>query len=128
MNMYKDQDFQALESYLLRIPSVKGPISHDNLDDGNWTVQFSINVTHTLAWHTVQELGCVLNYLSVTERLPTVFFPVSPAPYLNGGPYDFLSWIIESKSPEFAPATCAEWLEGRLPRPVEDVAQWPEEL
>lgn len=66
----------------------------------------------------------MLNYLSVTERLPTVFMPVSPAPYLNGGPNDFLSWVIESKDPTFTPAAAAKWLEGRLPRPVEDLSLW----
>ena len=87
-------------------------------------IKFSIDVAHPLAWHVVQEFGCVLNYLSVTERLPTVFMPVSPAPYLNGGPEEYLSWVIESKSPSFKPGTVADWLEGRLPRPVDDLSQW----
>lgn len=42
---------------------------------------------------------------------------------MNGGE-EFLSWVIESQSPEFTPDLCAEWLEGRLPRPVEDINQW----
>ncbi len=42
------------------------------------TVKFSIDIDHPLAWHAIQELGNVLNYLSVTERLPNVFMPVSP--------------------------------------------------
>jgi hypothetical protein len=46
---------------------------------------------------------------------------------MNGGPRDFLSWVIESTSPEFAPERRAEWLEGRLPRPVDDLSQWKEE-
>ena len=49
--------------------------------------------------------------------------PVSPPPYMNGG-VEFLSWVIESTDPSFAPEKCAEWLEGRLPRPVDDLAQW----
>ena len=53
-----------------------------------------------------------------------MFMPVSPAPYLNGGPKDFLSWVIESKDPSFSPAVAAEWLEGRLPNPVDDPNQW----
>jgi hypothetical protein len=61
-----------------------------------------------------------MNYLSLDERLPTVFMPVSPPPYMNGGPRDYLSWVIESKSKHFMPSACAEWLEGRLPRPVTD--------
>ena len=68
----------------------------------------------------------MLNYLSVEERLPTVFMPVSPAPYLNGGPAEFLSWVIESKDPSFEPGTAAEWLESRMPHPVDDLAQWEE--
>jgi hypothetical protein len=72
----------------------------------------------------VQELGHVLNYVSLDERLPTVFMPVSPPPYMNGGPRKFLSWVIEAKTSDFAPASCAEWLEGRLPRPVDDLRVW----
>lgn len=44
-------------------------------------------------------------------------------------PREFLSPVIESTVADFAPDTCAQWLEGRLPRPVEDLTQWasPEE-
>lgn len=52
-----------------------------------------------------------------------MFKPVSPPPYLNGGE-EFWSWVIESTNPSFTPDTCAEWLEGRLPRPVEDDKEW----
>jgi hypothetical protein len=75
----------------------------------------------------VQEFGHVMNYLSIDERLPTVFYPVSPPPYMNGGPYDFLSWVIETKDKKFKPGTLMKWIEGRLPRPVEDLEQWNEE-
>ena len=87
-------------------------------------MKFGIDIDHPLAWNVVQEFGCVLNYLSVNERLSTVFMPVSPAPYLNGGPRQFLSWVIESKSTDFSASEAATWLEGRLPRPVEDQSQW----
>ena len=72
----------------------------------------------------MQEMGHVLNYVSVEERLPTVFKPVSPPPYMNGGPDEFLSWVIECPNIEFTPDICAEWLEGRLPRPVEKLSEW----
>ena len=65
-----------------------------------------------------------MNYLSLKERLPTVFMPVSPPPYMNGGPKDFLSWVIECEDSDFKPGTLADWLEGRLPRPVEDESEW----
>lgn len=118
-------DLEPLKTYLARIPGVLAGMGAGRMQDGNWWVKFVIDIGHPLAWSVVQELGCVLNYLSINERLPTVFMPVSPAPYLNGGPRDFLSWVIESKSPDFTPALCARWLEGRLPRPVEDAANWP---
>ncbi len=122
-------DFIELESYLRRVPAIGTAnegcaFGKGRFDNGNWWIKFSIDIEHPLAWHTVQELGNVLNYLSITERLPTVFKPVSPPSYLNGGPREFLSWVIESMEADFAPKTCAEWLEGRLPRPVDDPSQW----
>lgn len=116
--------FESLTEYLSRIPAVSGTIGHGSDDDGLWWVKFSIELDHKLAWHTVQELGHVLNYLSLNERLATNFHPVSPPPYMNGGPQEFLSWVIESKDREFRPGHCAKWLSGRLPKPVEDYAQW----
>jgi hypothetical protein len=87
-------------------------------------VKLVIDIEHPLAWRVVQELGHVLNYVTLKDRLPTVFMPVSPPPYMNGGPRDFLSWVIECEGNDFTPALCAEWLEGHLPRPVEDLDQW----
>ena len=122
--MGDERDFDTLQTYLSRIPGITGEIGRGHFEDGNWWVKFSIDINHTLAWHVIQELGCILNYLSVQERLPTVFMPVSPAPYLNGGPHEFLSWVIESRNPQFKPETCQRWLEGRLPQPVEDESAW----
>lgn len=118
-------EFDPLLKFLARCPAVGEGVGHGTFDDGNWWVKFDIDIRHKLAWNVVQEFGCVLNYVSIQERLPTVFYPVSPAPYLNGGPRDYLSWVIESKAPNFTPALAAEWLEGRLPRPVQDESAWP---
>jgi hypothetical protein len=115
-------EFAVLVAFLRRVPAVEDSISYGR-DDG-WWVKLSLDVDHPLAWHIVQEFGHVLNYLSVEEQLPTVFKPVSPPPYMNGGPQDFLSWVIEGLSADFSPDQCAEWLEGRLPRPVDDLSQW----
>jgi hypothetical protein len=117
-------EFTRLEAFLLRVPSVRGPIGKGREAGGQWWVKFALDIDHTLAWNVVQELGHVLNYLSLDERLPTVFKPVSSPPYMNGGPLDHLSWVIECTSPEFDPDRCAEWLEGRLPRPVGDLSEW----
>jgi hypothetical protein len=123
--------FAELVDYLRRIPAVEVNDTPSNglgtgASDGVWWVKFSIDIDHPLAWNTVQELGHVLNYISTTELLPTTFKPVSPPPYMNGGPRDFLSWVIECPDKSMSPATVAQWLEGRLPRPVEDESAWPE--
>ena len=120
-------DFEPLLTFLARCQAIQQPVGHGVFDNGIWWVKFGIDTRHKLAWNVVQELGCVLNYVSITERLPTIFYPVSPAPYLNGGPRDCLSWVVESKDVEFTPANAAEWLEGRLPKPVEDESQWPKD-
>ena len=120
--------FGKLIDFLARIPAVeendtpsRGFGSGES--GGQWWVKFTIDIDHDLAWHAVQELGHVLNYLSLEERLAASFKPVSPPPYLNGGPEEFLSWVIEAQD-ELRPGTLADMLEGRLPKPVEDEAAW----
>ena len=125
--MSDERAFKSLEEYLAKVPGMVRPFGHGFSEQGQWWVKFSIDISHPLAWNVVQELGHVLNYLSVNERLPTTFKPVSPPPYMNGGPKEFLSWVIECSDKEFKPGTVAKWLEGRLPRPVEDIEQWPKE-
>src|SRR5512138_2054772 len=116
--------FTSLVKFLERVPPVTGSIGTGDLGEGGWWVKFSIDIEHDLAWQAVQELGHVLNYLSLDERLPTVFKPVSPPPYLNGGPDEYLSWVIECDDPQFKPGTVAKWLEERLPKPVDDEDEW----
>jgi len=94
--------FTGLEKYLSKIPAVVGSIA-SGTEDKNWWVKFKIDIEHDIAWKVVQELGYVLNYLSINERLPTVFKPVSPPPYMNGGPKDFLFWVIECDDIDFKP-------------------------
>lgn len=115
--------FNTLITYLERIPSMEKPISFGS-DDGFWWVKFQLDITHELAWNAVQEISYVVNNVSINEKLPTEFYPTSPPPYMNGGPEDFLSWVIETKDPEFKPGTLMKWLEGRLPNPVDDLTQW----
>lgn len=122
------RNFDSLLSFIEKLPAIDLPAGRKSIgkgvfDNGNWWVKFTIDTTHPLAWRHVQELGHVLNYVSIDERLPTVFMPVSPPSYLNGG-VEFLSWVVESTDPSFTPDECAQWLEGRLPRPVDDLDQW----
>lgn len=119
-----ERAFKTLIEYLERIPAINSPIATGSDEQGLWWIKFQIDIHNEYAWSVVQELGCVVNYLSINERLPTVFYPVSPAPYMNGGPTDFLSWIIETKDKDFKPGTLKKWLEGRLPNPLDDLEQW----
>lgn len=121
-------DFEKLIAFIEKLPAIDLPagrksIGHGSFENGNWWVKFSLDTTHHLAWRHVQEIGYVLNYVSLDERLPTAFMPVSPPPYMNGG-VEFLSWVVESTDPSFTPDKCAEWLEARLPHPVDDLEQW----
>lgn len=132
--MPTEHDFEKLLAFLRRLPALKfsehpKAIAHGTFETGNWWVKFSLDTDHPLAWRHVQELGHVLNYVSLNERLPTVFKPVSPPPYLNGG-VEFLSWVIESTDipsdteGRFTPNDCAAWLAARLPDPVEAATAW----
>jgi hypothetical protein len=127
--------FAKLIAFLIRIPAVEindtpsQGIGAGEEPDGGWWIKFSIDIDHDLAWHTVQEIGSVLNSLSLEEGMAVVFKPVSTPPYLNGGPEEFLSWVIEGAA-ELPPGTVAGMLEERLPQPVEDEDAWfgePEE-
>ena len=122
--------FRKFVDFLRQVPAVdhnetaSHGIGSGDLSGGGWWVKFGIKIDHPIAWSTVQEFGHVLNYLSVGERLPTVFKPVSPPPYLNGGPREFLSWVIECSTDNMPPETIAELLKGRLPQPVDDEVAW----
>lgn len=125
--LYQKMDkraFNTLVEYLEKVPAIEKPVASGSDENGLWWIKFSIDTFHPCAWKVVQEIGHVCNYLSLNERLPTVFYPVSPPPYLNGGPEEFLSWVIETKDKDFKPGTMMKWLEGHLPRPVDDLTQW----
>jgi hypothetical protein len=95
-------------------------------DDGDelWWVKLALDIRSHLSWHVIQELGHVLNYLSPSERLPTVFMPTSSPPYMNGGPDEYLHWVIEATDEDVDPGSIAETLIGRLPKPIDDLAAW----
>src|SRR5262245_27442259 len=127
--MSASHDFEQLLAFIERLPAVQLPagrasIGHGRWENGRWWVKFHLDIRHNLAWHVVQEVGDVLNYLAPDNRMPTSFKPVSPPSYMNGGPEDFLSWVVEGETKDFGPSDCAEWLEGRVARPVDDLAQW----
>ena len=126
--MLDELSFSTLNIFLSRVPGIQPQVGTGQIESGGWYAKFGLNIDHKLAWHVVQEFAQVLNYLSTNERLPTVFKPVSPPPYLNGGPHEFLSWVIESVDPSFTPDLAAQWLQGRLSEPVEDQNAWLRDL
>jgi hypothetical protein len=114
----KPVDFTPLLAFLARVPAIKpikadlGPASND---DGAWLVKFQIDIAHPAAWATVMDLGYVANWLSLNDRLPTVFKPVSVPPDMNGDdPAYLLWWLVECWTPEFTPADLTAALEGNL--------------
>src|SRR5688500_20223324 len=94
--MHDDAAFEPLLSFLKQVPAIRTPIGSGYSTEGRWWAKFAIDLRHPLAWRVDQELGHVLKYVSVAERLPTVFKPVSPPPYTNGGHEDFLSWLVDT--------------------------------
>src|SRR5690242_7775210 len=66
-------DFQSLIDYLTKAPAIVGPIGSGVNKKNLWWVKFAIDIDHPLAWRVVQELGHVLNYVSINERLPYGF-------------------------------------------------------
>ena len=121
-----EMNFDRLSQFFSQIPSVQqsGIVAHGTDGQQAWWFKLNIDIEHPLAWQTVQELGHVLNYLSTNERLPTQFFPVSPPPYMNGEAKDFLAWVIQCNHADFSPDVVCDWLEARLPNPVNDENQW----
>jgi hypothetical protein len=119
-----NEKFASLIDFLKRVPAINKSFFGYEEENGLWWIKFGIEINHKLAWNTVQEFGHIVNYVSVSEKLPTKFYPVSPPPYMNGGPDEFLSWIIENTDKDFSQDDLKEWLESRLPNPVEDESEW----
>lgn len=121
--------FDALIDLLLRLPAIDANdtqtrgIGRGNSANRDWWVKFGIRIDDPLAWRLVQEFAFVINSISIKETLPATFKPVSPPPYLNGGPRDYLSWVIECHR-DIEPKRLAEILAGYLPDPVDDRKQW----
>ncbi len=116
--------FKTLSDFINKTPSARFSSAGEIPDVKGWWVKLSIDIDHPLAWNVIQEYAHVLNELSLSERLPTIFKPVSPPPYMNGGPRDFLSWVIECPVPDQPPGTIMKWLESRLPAPVDGSSSW----
>lgn len=119
-----DPRFARLIDFLSLIPGVEaddGPSRGMTTETGagSWRVGFVIDVFHDLSWETVQEMAHALN----GQASGATFKPMSPAPDQNGGPDEFLSWVIEAGE-ALSPDTLADHLKATLPSPVEDERAW----
>jgi hypothetical protein len=63
-----ERAFTTLLNNLGTVPAVDPSVGHGIDGDGRSWVKLSINIDHPLALNVVQELGHVLNYLSMEER------------------------------------------------------------
>jgi hypothetical protein len=118
---------QPLANFIGRIPSVlwvSGGSSEGDDEDGWWWVKFQIEVAHPCAWLVVQQFAHVVNDLSINTRLPAVFYPVSPPVLANGGPAEFLSWVIEVTNPPFDPNEIIRHATPYFPKDIADPEEW----
>ena len=116
-------DLSRLADFLGRVPATKVFLT-SKPDVAPWWVSLELDIDAPVVWNVIQELAYVCNGLSLSTTLPVVFKPVSPPPYLNGGPRDFLMWRIEALTHDASPDVLADYLEGRLPQPVDDLSRW----
>ncbi len=107
--------FHKLEQFISQLPAIGSPIASGFYENGFWWVKFLIDIHHEQSWNVVQMLAYTINYLSITERFSTVFYPVCPSPFTQENPEKSLMWIIESTSQDFVPDELAIWLESHLP-------------
>jgi hypothetical protein len=121
MTSSHDQTFHALVEYLRQVPAVDRDRIHTGADQAGWWIKFSIDVEHDLAWNVIQQFACNLN---VSDSAPAVFKPVARSPRFYGGPGEYLSWVIECKSPDLTPDLLAKDLEEGMPQPVDDRSKW----
>lgn len=118
-----EKKLSKLVAYLNRLPGTQA--SAGRFTKEGWHVSLLIDIDHSLAWNVVQELGFFCNSPSIGQGSGLEFFPISPPPYLNGGPREFLSWTLSHTGSNFSPSEVAKSIEGVLPQPVEDEAEWP---
>lgn len=62
-----ERAFASLNEFIIKIPAIQMPIGTGVGEEGFWWVKFSIDIHHPLAWNVVQELGHILNYISLNE-------------------------------------------------------------
>lgn len=121
----RQRGVDKLADLIQSLPGVQPHVGRSKADDYLWWIKFSLDRNHPLVWHVIQRLGFVLNYISLESRLDVTFRPVSPPPYLNGGP-EFLGWVIESTKRYVNPETVRKVLRLELPEKISSEKEWRE--
>ena len=85
--MGKKTAYSYLSRAIWRRFLVSGTLAPDFSGDGYWWVKFTIDIEHPLAWSVVQELGHVLNYVSLPKNdyPPCLCLFRRRRTYMNGG-------------------------------------------
>lgn len=115
---------RRLAAVVRKLPGVHRSIGTSTPEEAFWWLKFSIDTEHPLAWHVIQRLGYVLNYYSLEYKFHVSFYPASPPPALNGGPREFLSWVIEARLRYVDPRPIHKALRQELPARLSSEAEW----
>ena len=112
---------EYIKQFFGKIPCVQGVVF---VNINSWYIKLDFDLNSKIVWNVIQELSFVLNNLSLLKKLPVIFKPISPPPYLNGGPERFLSWIIEPTSQGVDPTIIISTLAMYLPTQIENEKAW----
>ncbi|MEM8706317.1 MAG: hypothetical protein AAGE98_07665 [Actinomycetota bacterium] len=114
-----ERAFTTLVDYVGRLPAVRGRVSTsaDAISTTGWWVSFRLDVDDPLAWRSIQEVGHALNGV-VGDGVDVWFGPTSTGPW-QGGPRDFLDWVICSPDGATRPGTVAKRLADAIPEPFD---------
>jgi hypothetical protein len=116
LNAGRDQ----LVDFLRQVPSLRN-FRRSAVDFRSWWVSFEIDLSLPLAWKVIRALALNLNNHSANMWLATVFKPIP-----DKRPDQPTCWRIESTDPLLDPAEVVQWLEMKLPTPLNDVDAWNE--
>ena len=61
--------FQSLIAYLEKVPAIDPSLETGTNEEGYWWIKFQIDIHNDYAWNVVQELACVVNYLSINDQV-----------------------------------------------------------
>jgi hypothetical protein len=109
--------------FFKKIPALDSPVLISE-EEKYWSIDFTIDLDHEIVWNVIQYFGYICN---CGGKQGLLFLPMSPPPYLNGGPYTHMSWSILCKNLDFSLADFLQILEEYLPVPLDDFEQWKHE-